>query len=225
MFNLKTNLTPELLLQSIYETLYMVALSLPIGTVIGLGLGIVLFITKPNGVSENNKIFKPLNIFINIIRSIPALILLVQVIPIASYLGAPKLGSQAMIIPLIFFVSPYIARLVENSLLEINSGILEAANAMGATTWQVVWHFLLPEARSSLILCITTATIGLVGATTIAGTVGGGGLGDLAISYGYQRFDAIIMATTIVILVIIVQSIQSIGNKISKSIRDKYRRN
>ena len=121
--------------------------------------------------------------------------------------------------PLIIYIIPYIARLVENSLLEVNKGIIEAAEAMGATTFQIIWHFLLPEALGSLILSLTTAAIGLIGATAMAGTVGGGGIGDIAISYGYQRFDTKVTIITVVILIVFVQAIQNLGNLLSRKVR------
>lgn len=126
---------------------------------------------------------------------------------------------NAAIVPLIFYAAPYIARLVENSLLEVDKGIIEAAQAMGATTWQIIYRFLIPEGLSSLILTFTTATIGLVGSTAMAGAVGAGGVGDLALAYGYQRFDTMTMIVTVAALVIIVQLLQSTGNFVSRKIR------
>jgi D-methionine transport system permease protein len=129
------------------------------------------------------------------------------------------IGTNAAIVPLIFYAAPYIARLVENSLLEVDKGIIEAAQAMGATTWQIIYRFLIPEGLSSLILTFTTATIGLVGSTAMAGAVGAGGVGDLALAYGYQRFDTMTMIVTVAALVIIVQLLQSTGNFVSRKIR------
>lgn len=156
---------------------------------------------------------------INTIRSLPFIILLVAIIPFTRFLVHTSIGTNAAIVPLIIFIAPYIGRLVENSLLEVNPGILEAAEAMGATPFQVIWHFLLPEAFGSLILSLTTATIGLIGATAMAGTVGGGGIGDLAISYGYQRFYTVIMIFTVIVLIIFVQGIQSFGNWLARKVR------
>ncbi|MNL45677.1 Methionine import system permease protein MetP [compost metagenome] len=130
-----------------------------------------------------------------------------------------SIGTNAAIVPLILYIAPYIGRLVENSLLEVNPGIMEAAESMGATPFQVIRYFLLPEAVGSLVLSLTTATIGLIGATAMAGTVGGGGVGDLAIVYGYQRFDTVVVVATVVILVIFVQGIQSLGNSLARKIR------
>lgn len=130
-----------------------------------------------------------------------------------------SIGTTAAIVPLTCYVAPYISRLVENSLLEVNSGIIEAAQSMGATPVQVIWYFILPEAFSSLILTLTTATIGLIGATAMAGAIGAGGIGDLAVSYGYQRFDTTVTYICVVILVIVIQIVQSLGNYLARKAR------
>ncbi len=223
MFDFNTLLTPELFFVSLYQTFFMVGISLFFGAILGTLFAVILVITKPNGIAEHKICYSILNTIINIVRSIPSLILLVSVLPLSYFIIGTSYGTTAAILPLIFFVSPYISRLVENSLLEVDNGIIEAANAMGATTWQVIWHFLLPEAKSSLVLTYTTATIGLIGATAVAGTIGAGGIGDLALNYGYYRFDHVAMITTIITLIIIVQIIQTIGNKLSKSIRNHHR--
>lgn len=224
MFGFSTTITLDLFLVSLYQTFYMVAVSLIFGMVIGTIIAIALVIYRPGGIKPHAVFYNALNTVINIIRSIPSLILLVFVLPLSKFIVGTSFGTTAAIVPLIFFVCPYIARLVENSLLEVNDGIIEAADSMGATTWQVIWHFLLPEAKSSLVLSYTTATIGLIGATAIAGAIGAGGIGDLALNYGYQRFDDVAMLSTVITLIILVQIIQSVGNRISKSMRNSYRR-
>jgi len=206
-------------LESILQTLQMVFLSLAIGAVLGTVLGIALVVTRPGGVLANRWVFALLNPVINVLRSIPFIILMVAILPFTRFIVGTTVGTGAAIVPLVVFVGPYIARLVENSLLEVPQGIIEAADSMGATSWQIVWRFLLPEARSSLILSLTTATIGLIGATAMAGTIGGGGLGDLAISYGYQRFDSITMLVTVIVLVVMVQGIQGAGNLLARRSR------
>lgn len=203
-------------LESILQTLQMVFISLAIGSVLGTVLGIALVITRPGGVLENGWVFRILNPVINVLRSIPFIILMVAILPFTRFIVGTTVGTGAAIVPLVVFVGPYIARLVENSLLEVPQGIIEAADSMGATSWQIVWRFLLPEARSSLVLSLTTATIGLIGATAMAGTIGGGGLGDLAISYGYQRFDTVTMIVTVIVLVVMVQGIQGLGNVLAR---------
>jgi D-methionine transport system permease protein len=144
---------------------------------------------------------------------------MITIIPFTRLVVHTTIGTPGAIVPLIIFIAPYIARLVENSLLEVDPGIIEAAQSMGATPLQAIWYFLLPEALSSLILALTTATVGLIGATAMAGTVGGGGIGDLAITYGYQRFDTFATVTTALVLIIIVQLLQSLGNFLARRIR------
>lgn len=214
-----TTLTSEQLLKAIIETIQMVGVSLFVGSLIGIPFGILLVITRPGGVLENKALYAILNPLINIIRSLPFIILLVAIVPFTRLIVHTSIGTNAAIVPLIIYIAPYIGRLVENSLLEVNPGILEAAEAMGATPFQVIRYFLLPEAVGSLILSLTTATIGLIGATAMAGTVGGGGVGDLAIVYGYQRFDTVVVVATVVILIILVQGIQSLGNRLARKIR------
>ncbi|MBS4207015.1 methionine ABC transporter permease [Bacillus sp. FJAT-50079] len=209
---MKTIITLDQLLEALYETVLMVGISLLIGSLLGITIGIILVITRPGGLLQNKFIYAVLNPIINIFRSLPFIILLVAIIPFTRLIVQTSVGTSAAIVPLIIYIAPYIGRLVENSLLEVNPGILEAAEAMGATPFQVIWYFMLPEAFGSLILTMTTATIGLIGATAMAGTVGGGGIGDLAISYGYQRFDTVAIVVTVAILIIVVQGIQSAGN-------------
>jgi D-methionine transport system permease protein len=201
------------------DTLYMVGLSLLFSGLIGLPLGILLVITRQGHILENKWVFNIINPIINVFRSVPFIILLVAIIPLTRFIVGTAIGTNAAIVPLVFYAAPYISRLVENSLLEVDKGIIEAAQAMGATTWQIISRFLIPEGLSSLILTFTTATIGLVGASAMAGAVGAGGVGDLALSYGYQRFDTMTMVVTVAALVVIVQLIQSTGNLLSKKIR------
>ncbi|MEW5549086.1 methionine ABC transporter permease [Peribacillus frigoritolerans] len=212
-------ITADQLSTAFGDTLYMVAISLIFSGLIGLPLGILLVITRKGHILENNWIFNVLNPIINILRSVPFIILLVALIPFTRMIVGSAIGTNAAIVPLIFYAAPYIARLVENSLLEVDKGIIEAAQAMGATTWQIIYRFLIPEGLSSLILTFTTATIGLVGSTAMAGAVGAGGVGDLALAYGYQRFDTMTMIVTVAALVIIVQLLQSTGNFVSRKIR------
>jgi D-methionine transport system permease protein len=212
-------ITAEQLLIGFGDTLYMVAVSLFFSALIGLPLGILLVITRKGHILDNKWIFNILNPIINILRSVPFIILLVAIIPLTRIIVGSAIGTTAAIVPLVFYAAPYIARLVENSLLEVDKGIIEAAQSMGATVPQIIFKFLIPEGLSSLILTFTTATIGLVGASAMAGAVGAGGVGDLAITYGYQRFDTMTMIVTVAALVIIVQLLQSTGNMVSKQIR------
>ena len=204
----------EKLLTSGGQTLYMVAWSLIIGTIIGIILALILVLCHKGGLAENRILYNIVSIYINIVRSIPFVILLVAIMPLTRTIVGTTIGSTASLVPLVIYISPYLARLMENSLLEINPGILEAAEAMGATTWQTIRYFLLPETLGSIVLALTTGTIGLLGASAMAGYVG-----DLALTYGYQRMNTPLMIFTVVVLVIFVQILQFAGNTISRKLR------
>jgi D-methionine transport system permease protein len=193
--------------------------SLLFSTLIGLPLGILLVVTRKGALLENVPLFTFFNSIVNIFRSIPFIILLVAIIPLTRLIVQTSIGTEAAIVPLVFYAAPYMARLIESSLLEDDKGVLEAAEAMGATPFQTIFRFLLPEALGSLILNLTIATVGLIGASAMAGAIGGGGLGDLAITYGYQRFDTKVMIITVGILVILVQGLQTTGNIVARKIR------
>lgn len=216
---IETAITLDQFVLALRDTLLMVSISLFIGSLIGIPFGILLVVTRPGGLVKSSLIYQILNPVINIIRSLPFIILMVSIIPLTRLLVHTTIGVAGAIVPLIIFIAPYIGRLVESSLLDVNPGIVEAAKSMGATPRQAIWYFLLPEALPSLILALTTATIGLIGATAMAGTVGGGGIGDLAITYGYQRFDTFVTVTTAIVLIVIVQLLQSLGNVFSRKIR------
>lgn len=211
--------TFEQFLQAMIDTFYMIGYSLLIGSLIGVPLGILLVITRPKGIIESRFIFKIINPIINIARSLPFIILLVAIIPFTRFVVNTSIGTAAAIVPLTIYIIPFIARLVENSILEVDEGIIEAAESMGATPLQTIWYFLIPEALGSLILSLTTAMISLLSASAMAGAVGGGGIGDLAISYGYERFDSFIMLVTVIVLIIIVQLMQSVGNWLAAKVR------
>lgn len=211
--------SPQMILTSLWETLYMVSISLMFGTLIGVPLGVLLVVTRKGHILENRWIFAIVNPIINTFRSIPFIILLVAIIPFTRFIVGTSIGTTAAIVPLVLHIGPYMSRLVENSLLEVDDGIIEAAKAMGASPVQIIFRFLIPEAFPSLLLSITTVTIGLIGATAMAGAIGGGGLGDLAITYGYQRFSTTTIVVTVVILVLIVQGIQSLGNLLERKMR------
>ncbi|USK54582.1 ABC transporter permease [Cytobacillus solani] len=207
------------IIEALIETIQMVAFSLLFSAVLGLPLGILLVVTRKGHLLENLPVFNVINGIINIFRSVPFIILMVAIIPVTRLIVGTSIGTAAAVVPLVFYAGPYISRLIENSLLEVDPGVLEAAQAMGATPAQIIFKFLIPEALSSLVLAFTIATIGLVGASAMAGAVGGGGLGDLAITYGYQRFDTMVMLITVGILVVMVQGLQTFGNILSKRIR------
>ncbi len=215
-----TLITPEVFLTALGETLQMLGVALALGSVLGIAIGTVLALTRPGGVLPNRPVNLILGIVVNLIRSLPFIILLVAILPFTRLLVGTSIGVWAAIVPLTVMIAPYIGRLVENSLLEVPQGVIEAARAMGASPFQIFWRFLLPEARSSLILALTIASVGLVDATAMAGTVGAGGIGDLALSYGYQRYDGFAMVITAVTLIILVQGLQTIGTGVAR----RYRR-
>ena len=202
------DVTQSQLIDCANQTLYMVFVSLVLGSLIGIVLALILVLSRKGGIKENKYVFFIVNTFINIVRSIPFIILLVFILPVTKAIVGTRIGTTAALVPLTFFIAPYLARLFENSLLEVNHGIIEAAKAMGATTFQIIIHFWLPEAKGSLILSTTIGTIGLLGATAMAGV----GVGDLALTYGYQRMNFPLMLFTVIVLIVFVQIIQSIGN-------------
>lgn len=202
------------------QTIYMVFVSLCIGTVLAIIMAVVLVLTNSDGILKNKPVFMVLNTIINIIRSVPFIILMVFILPLTKMIVGTRIGMTAALVPLVIFIAPYLTRLFENSILEVSKGIIEAAQSMGASYFEIIWYFLLPEAKGSLILSITTGTIGLIGATAMAGVIGAGGVGDLALTYGYERLNTPLMLFTVVILVIFVQIIQSIGNHFAYKTRN-----
>lgn len=212
---------PELLVQSFNQTIYMVFVSLFLGSLIGFILAISLVLTKKGGIKENKYIYFVLNTVINTVRSVPFIILLVFILPVTKAIVGTRIGTTAALVPLTAFISPYLSRLFENSLLEVNKGIIDAAKSLGATTFQIIVHFLLPEAKASLILAMTIGTITLLGATAMAGAIGAGGVGDLALTYGYERMNTPLMFFTVIVLIIFVQLIQSLGNYLATKARGK----
>lgn len=193
--------------------------SLIIGSIVGFFIAIVLWLTRKGGLKENPLLYTILNGFINIIRSTPFIILLVCVMPFTKIIVGTRIGTRAAIVPLVIYTAPFLARLLETSLLEVGGGIIEAAQSMGATTFQIIVHFVLPEAFASVILALTTGTIALIGATAMAGYIGGGGIGNIALTYGYQTFNFPLMFATVFILIAFVWIIQSLGNRLSQKRR------
>ena len=212
-------ISPDKLIKAGWETLYMVGFSLIIGSIVGFFIAIVLWLTRKGGLKENPLLYTILNGFINIIRSTPFIILLVCVMPFTKIIVGTRIGTRAAIVPLVIYTAPFLARLLETSLLEVGGGIIEAAQSMGATTFQIIVHFVLPEAFASVILALTTGTIALIGATAMAGYIGGGGIGNIALTYGYQTFNFSLMFATVFILIAFVWIIQSLGNRLSQKRR------
>lgn len=195
------------------DTLLMLGGALSLTLIFGLPLGIALFLTAPKQVLEAPKAYSVISFFVNILRSLPFVILLIAMIPVTVFLTGTSLGVAGAIPPLVVGGTPFFARLVETSLREVDRGIIEASQAMGASVKQIVMGALLPEALPGIIAAATVTAIALVSYTALSGVVGGGGLGDLAIRYGYQRFQLNVMFVTIILLLIMVQIIQSLGNK------------
>ena len=208
------------LILSAEQTLYMVFVSLLVGSILAIILAMILVLTNDNGILKNRPIYLVLNTIINIIRSVPFIILMVFIMPLTKAIVGTRIGTTAALIPLIVFITPYLTRLFENSILDVNRGIVEAAQAMGASYFEIVWYFLLPEAKGSLILSVTTGTIGLIGATAMAGAIGAGGVGDLALTYGYERMNTPLMLFTVVVLIVFVQIIQTVGNHFAYKTRN-----
>ena len=204
-----------MLLEGILDTLYMTLASTLFGYIIGLPMGIVLTVTDKDGIRPNTAVYKVLDVISNLLRSIPFIILLIVLIPFTRFVVGRSYGSTATIVPLTIAAAPYIARMVESSLKEVDAGVIEAARSMGASDFQIVTKVMLVEARTSLIVGATISLGTILGYSAMAGTVGGGGLGDIAIRYGYTRWQTDIMVVTVVLLVILFQIFQTIGMKIA----------
>ena len=212
----KSALTIDQFVTALQETFQMVFFALLFGCIWGFIQGITLVVSRTGGILQNKAIYYAINPIVNALRSLPFIILLIAVIPLTKLLVGTSIGTWAAIVPLTIYVGPYLGRLIETSVLEVNEGIVESAQAMGASPWQIIFKFIIPEARSSLILNLTTGTISLIGATAMAGAVGAGGIGDLAISYGYQRFDTSVVILTVIVLLLLVQFVQSFGDWLAK---------
>ncbi|MGN1313800.1 MAG: methionine ABC transporter permease [Lachnospiraceae bacterium] len=213
----------ELIVKGIGETLYMTLISTAIAYILGIPLGVLVYITDKNGICRNRVINVLAGILINIIRSVPFLILLVAILPFTRLVVGTTIGSTATIVPLVVAATPFVARMVESSLREVDEGVIEAAKAMGAGRMQIILKVLLPEARPSLLVGATIAIATILGYSAMAGFVGGGGLGAIAINYGYYRYQGDMMLVTVALLVIIVQLFQEVGvrmvNRIDKRLK------
>lgn len=209
----------ELVLTATGETLYMVSITTFFAVLLGLPVGIVLVCTAKGGIFENTKVYAVISYIVNMMRSIPFIILLIYLIGFTRLLIGTAIGTNATVIPLIIASIPFFARIAETTLLEVDKGVIEAAQAMGASNRQIIVHVLLPESLSSMVLNITVTIINIIGYSAMAGVIGGGGLGDLAIRYGYVRNRQDIMNYTIILLILLVQIIQSSGNYISKRVK------
>ncbi len=208
----------RMFLEGTRDTLYMTLVSTFFGYVIGLPVGILLTMSDKDGIRPHAALYRVLDAIVNVMRSIPFLILLILVIPLTKLIVGKSYGSTATIVPLVIAAAPFIARMVESSLKEVDKGVIEAAQSMGATNGVIVWKVLLPEARTSLLVGVTIVVGTVLGYSAMAGTVGGGGLGDIAIRYGYYRYETDVMLVTIVILVALVQILQALGMMIARKL-------
>ena len=208
--------TINMLVKGIWETIYMVFLSSALSYVIGIPLGIALVVTDKEGISPVPLFNKVLGLIINLLRSVPFIILLIMVLPITKFIVGNTIRSNSTVVPLIIAASPYIGRMVESSLKEVDAGVIEAAKSMGASTWQIIVKVLLPEAKPSLLVGAAISVTTILGYSAMAGFTGGGGLGDIAIRYGYHRYQTDMMMVTVVLLVIIVQLIQEVAMRMSR---------
>ena len=212
-----------MVVEGIFVTLYMTLATTFMGYVLGLPMGIALVITAPKGLRPNKIIYKVLDVVVNVVRSFPFLILLIVIQPLTRIIVGKSYGPTATIVPLTLSAAPFIARMVESSLLEVNHGVIEAAQSMGANLWTIIWKVMIGEAKTSLIVNVTIALGTILGYSAMAGIVGGGGLGDIAIRYGYYRYDSSIMWVTVVLLIVLVQLMQYIGMTISKKLDKRTR--
>ncbi|HCG5236381.1 TPA: ABC transporter permease [Vibrio parahaemolyticus] len=212
------SLNSKLLLGATWETIYMVSVAGVVGFAVGIPLGVILHITKKGGLLENTRLNGILGAVVNVGRSVPFLVLMVAIIPVTKMLVGTFIGTTAAIVPLTIGAIPFVARLIEGALLEVPTGLVEAAQSMGATPTQIITKVLLPEAMPTIVNSVTITLVTLVSYSAMAGTVGGGGLGDVAIRYGFHRYDITIMAVTVVMLIVLVQIIQSIGDAVVRRV-------
>ncbi|MCD7764048.1 MAG: ABC transporter permease [Lachnospiraceae bacterium] len=203
--------TIEMIIEGIGETLWMTCMSTLFGYIIGLPLGVLLTVTGADGIKKNPFIYKIVDVITNLLRSVPFLILMITIRPLTRLIAGKSYGATATIVPLTVAAAPYIARMVESSLKEVDRGVIEAAQSMGASVWEIIWKVLLPEGRTSLVVNATIAMNTILGYSAMSGACAGGGLGDIALRYGYQRWMPKILMITVVLLVILAQLIQMIG--------------
>lgn len=211
----------NLLLQGFLETVQMTVISTVVAVLLGVPLGVILVITSRGHIMQNDAVNKVLGAIVNATRSIPFIILMVAIIPFTRLVAGTSIGTTAACVPLTLAAIPFLARLVETAIKEVNGGVVEAAQSMGATPLQIIWKVLLPEALPTLIDNITVLIVNLISYSAMAGAIGGGGLGDIAIRYGYQRFQGDVMLATIIILIVLVQVIQSLGDYLSRKVNKK----
>ena len=202
----------------IIESLYMTVVSTLLAYLFGIPLGVILFVTDKNGIAENKVVNSILGMVVNLLRSVPFIILLVAILPFTRFVVGTTIGATATIVPLVVAATPFVARMVESSLKEVDGGVIEAALSMGSNNMQIITKVLIPEAKPSLIVGSTIAITTILGYSAMAGTLGGGGLGDIAVRYGYHRWDTAIMIVTVILIIILFQIFQTVGMKIASSL-------
>lgn len=208
----------DILIPAFNKTIIMVFFSTLFALILGFIPAIILIVTAPNGLKPNKSVYRALDTIINILRGFPFLILMVAIVPLTKLIVGKSIGTTAAIVPLTIAAAPFVARVIESALKEVDPGVIEAAKSFGASNMQIIFKVMLKEAVPSIISGLTLTIISIIGYSAMAGTVGGGGLGDLAIRYGYQRYQTDVMIVTVVILVIIVQVLQSLGNYLYKKL-------
>ena len=208
----------DVMIQAVGQTVYMVFFSTLFASILGFILGIVVTVTSPKGLKPNKIIYNVLDLIINVLRSFPFIILIVFIIPLTRAIVGTPIGEAAAIVPLTIAAAPFVARIIESSLKEVDSGVIEAAKSFGASNTQIQFKVMLKEAETSIISVITLTIINIIGYSAMAGSVGAGGLGKVAISYGYQRYQTDVMIVTVIILIIMVQGLQSLGNYLYKKL-------
>lgn len=208
----------DIMIQAVGQTVYMVFFSTLFASILGFILGIVVTVTSPKGLKPNKIIYNVLDLIINVLRSFPFIILIVFIIPLTRAIVGTPIGEAAAIVPLTIAAAPFVARIIESSLKEVDLGVIEAAKSFGASNTQIIFKVMLKEAVPSIISGLTLTIINIIGYSAMAGSVGAGGLGKLAISYGYQRYQTDVMIVTVIILIIMVQGLQSLGNYLYKKL-------
>ncbi|MFQ7241225.1 methionine ABC transporter permease [Agathobaculum sp.] len=216
-------LSVEFWANALWETLYMVAVSTVVSYAIGLPLGLLLVVSDKNGIRPIPVLNTVLGVIVNILRSIPFLILGVMISPLTRAITGSSIGTAAMIVPLTVAAAPYVARMVESSIKEVPFGVIEAAQSMGASPWQIVWKVLVPEAKPSLMVGAAISVVTILGYSAMSGFIGGGGLGTVAVNYGYNRYNFEIMLIAVVIIVVVVQLFQEIGLRLAKKLDKRNR--
>ena len=215
--------TIEMLLEGVVDTLYMTLVSTFFSYVFGMMMGTVLVICRQDGITPRPMIYAVLDVVVNLTRSFPFLILMIAVIPLTRLLVGTTIGNNATVVPLVIAAAPFVARLVESSLLEVDGGVIEAAQSMGASPWQIVWKVLVPEAKPSLMVGGAISIVTILGYSAMAGFIGGGGLGTVAVNYGYNRYNFPIMFVAVVIIVVIVQIFQEVGMRLAHHLDKRNR--